>query len=80
MPISRGYSLDAYCDCEQCTKQEDEAGNYIRAEMASAAGETYAECAAELRYHGWYLSRDKSIACAPGHKIPKRKQINNDAV
>jgi hypothetical protein len=45
---------------------------YTDPEMASAAGETYAECAAELRFHGWYLSRDRRHALAPGHTKPKK--------
>lgn len=45
---------------------------YTRPEMSEATGETYAQCAAVLRSEGWYLSRDKRHAIAPGHKKPKR--------
>lgn len=71
MPIHNGYSIDAYCDCEQCRSNTTIAGNYVKEEMISAAGESYAECAAEIRYHGWYLSRDRQRTLAPGHIKPK---------
>ncbi|WOR42011.1 hypothetical protein R4T16_12215 [Citrobacter freundii] len=71
MTISNGYSVDAYCDCEQCLTNIDPVGRWCRGEMISAAGETYAECAAEIKYHGWQLSRNRTAALAPGHKKPK---------
>lgn len=70
MTISSGYTVDVYCECEAC-QGIGSTMLYTNPEMASAAGETYAECAAELRYHGWYLSRDRQHALAPGHKRPK---------
>lgn len=72
MPIASGYSIDAYCECEQCVTSIDPVGRWCRQEMASAAGETYAECARELRHYGWYLSRDRRHALAPGHVKPKQ--------
>lgn len=71
MPISSGYSIDAYCECDKCRG----AGStmlYTNPEMASAAGENYADCARELRNRGWYLSRDRRHALAPGHKKPEK--------
>lgn len=71
MTITSGYSIDAYCDCEQCVTNIDPVGRWCRQEMTSAAGETYAECAALIRSYGWKLSRNKMHALAPGHKKPK---------
>lgn len=72
MSVSNGYSVDAYCECDQCVTNIDPVGRWCRGEQVSAAGETYAECAAKLRYHGWYLSRDRRHAIAPGHIKPKK--------
>lgn len=71
MTIINGYAVDAYCDCKQCQTETLPTGKYCRAEMISAAGETYAECAAEIKHHGWQLSRNRTAALAPGHKKPK---------
>lgn len=72
MSISNGYTIDAYCECDMCRTNLDKVGRYVRQEMISAAGETYAECATEIRYRGWYLSRDRRHALAPGHIKPKK--------
>lgn len=72
MTISSGYAIDAYCECDMCRTNVDLVGRYVRQEMASSAGETYAECARELRHLGWYLSRDRRHALAPGHKKPEK--------
>jgi len=72
MAIFSGYSMDAYCDCDDCRTNTNAQGKYVKEEMISAAGESYAECAAEIRYHGWYLSRDRRHALAPGHIKPRQ--------
>lgn len=71
MTISSGYTIDVYCECDKC-RGIGSTMLYTRPEMSEATGETYAQCAAVLRSEGWYLSRDKRHAIAPGHKKPKR--------
>ncbi len=71
MPITAGYSIDVYCDCEQCQTSIDPVGRWYRTETTSAIGETYAECAALIRSYGWQLSRNRMSALAPGHKKPE---------
>lgn len=75
MAIFNGYSVDAYCDCDNCRLEETPDGKYCKQEMISAAGESYAECAAEIRHYGWWLSRDKKHAIAPGHKKPTKGNL-----
>lgn len=62
MVIAANYTLHIYCDCQKC---KDEYWNAARGEYI---GETWTDVARQARADGWYISRDRCVAYAYGHK------------
>lgn len=73
--ISRGYSIDLYCD----GKDEGLHPRYWEDNWKTDySGETWAECAKQARQDGWYISRDRTKAYCP--KCAKRKRKVKEVV
>lgn len=68
MSIASGYSVDLYCDCEDClashTHREYQGGR------GEYVGENWTECKQQAIGDGWSISQDRSVCYAPGHKRP----------
>lgn len=64
MAIAASYTMHLYCDCLQCTD-----GKYKSPDFGEYIGTSWAGCAKEARKDGWRISKDKTRAFAPGHKI-----------
>ncbi len=64
MAIAASYTMHLYCDCRQCTN-----GKYQTPDFGEYIGTSWAGCAKEARKDGWRISKDKTRAFAPGHKI-----------
>jgi len=62
--VSSGYTVDLYCDCLDCDGRVYEGGKGY----GEYTGETWAECAKKARADGWFISRDRVVCIAPGHK------------
>ncbi|WP_075203174.1 hypothetical protein [Pantoea vagans] len=63
--IAAIYSVDLYCDCEECIHWPF-TGTYT--------GNSWTECSKEARKDGWRISRDRERAFAPNHKIRSLKE------
>ena len=55
MAIAASYTMHLYCDCRQCTE-----GVYPVPDFGEYIGTSWA---------GWRISKDKTRAFAPGHKV-----------
>ncbi len=64
MAIAASYTMHLYCDCLQCTD-----GKYKSPDFGEYIGTSWAGCAKEARKDGWRISKDKTRAFAPGHKV-----------
>ncbi|MVW44810.1 hypothetical protein GP658_20380 [Enterobacteriaceae bacterium TzEc013] len=64
MAIAASYTMHLYCDCCQCTE-----GVYSVPDFGEYIGTSWAGCAKEARKDGWRISKDKTRAFAPGHKV-----------
>ncbi|EBH8617306.1 hypothetical protein DVH46_26570 [Salmonella enterica subsp. enterica serovar 4,[5],12:i:-] len=64
MAIAASYTMHLYCDCRQCTN-----GKYQTPDFGEYIGTSWAGCAKEARKDGWRISKDKTRAFAPGHKV-----------
>ncbi len=64
MAIAASYTMHLYCDCRQCTE-----GVYPVPDFGEYIGTSWAGCAKEARKDGWRISKDKTRAFAPGHKV-----------
>lgn len=62
--IAASYTMHLYCDCRQCTE-----GVYPVPDFGEYIGTSWAGCAKEARKDGWRISKDKTRAFAPGHKV-----------
>lgn len=66
--ISSGYSIDLYCDCNDCVTYR-EGAIFSCPDPVQFAGETYRECATQARNAGWTISKDRTTCYAPNHKV-----------
>jgi hypothetical protein len=64
MAIAASYTMHLYCDCRQCTE-----GVYPVPDFGEYIGTSWSGCAKEDRKDGWRISKDKTRAFAPGHKV-----------
>jgi len=64
MSISSGYTIDLYCDCLDCDGRVHVGGKGY----GEYVGETWGDCAKQARSAGWFISSDRSVCIAPGHK------------
>ncbi|HDY0202957.1 hypothetical protein LHL13_12725 [Escherichia coli] len=64
MAIAASYTMHLYCDCRQCTE-----GVYPVPDFGEYIGTSWSGCAKEARKDGWRISKDKTRAFAPGHKV-----------
>ncbi|WP_411161990.1 ead/Ea22-like family protein [Escherichia marmotae] len=64
MAIAASYTMHLYCDCLQCTD-----GKYKSPDFGEYIGTSWAGCAKEAHKDGWRISKDKTRAFAPGHKV-----------
>lgn len=71
--IAASYTLHLYCDCERCKTDPFAYMEYRRDRgFAEYTGQTWSECAGYARKEGWYISKDRQRAYAPGHKTDKK--------
>lgn len=66
MTVIEGYCADLYCDCADCRSGK----NYPKAE-ADFMGRNMTDTLRQARDAGWRISRDRTRAFAPGHKITR---------
>lgn len=63
MAIAASYTMHLYCDCLQCTD-----GKYKSPDFGEYRYVMGWLCK-EARKDGWRISKDKTRAFAPGHKV-----------
>lgn len=65
--IVSGYSIAVYCDCKKCSTESNDDGSYFMPHYTDAAGESFSDCARQLKYAGWVLHKKDGKCYAPGH-------------
>lgn len=63
--IAANYTAHLYCDCDECKS------GWSNPDNAEFVGKSWTECAKEARAYGWRISKDRTRAYAPNHKISR---------
>ncbi|EAM5648701.1 hypothetical protein FJ537_03730 [Salmonella enterica] len=64
--IAANYTVNLYFDCDECSGKQ-----WGSPDFAEYIGNSWSGCAKEARSHGWRISKDRTRAFAPGHKISR---------
>ncbi|TCD20938.1 hypothetical protein E0D81_08990 [Lelliottia amnigena] len=64
--IAANYTINLYCDCDECTGKR-----WGSVDFGEYVGKSWSGCAKEARAEGWRISKDRTRAFAPGHKVSR---------